>query len=110
MEIKASVRYARIGDLKARQAADAVRGFQALTALNLLLSSRRKAGRIIAKVLKNALARAEAEKVIDPENLYIGVIQVDKGPLLKRFRPGARGASFPYKRRQSHITVELKEK
>lgn len=110
MEIKASLKYARTSDLKARQVADLVRGRDVNEAMGILNHSARKASRLIAGVLRSALANAEQAKVVDVDNLYIKKICVDQAAGLKRFRPGARGSPFHYKRKQSHIELLLDER
>ncbi len=110
MEIKASAKYVRTGVLKAREAADLVRGRGAHEALAILSASRRKAAAMIEKLLKSAMANAGQKKVIDVDNLYIKSICVNQGPYLKRFRPRARGVSAPLKKKQSHIELVLGER
>ena len=110
MEVKSKLRYARTGDLKARQVANLIRGRNVNEAMGLLIQNRRKAGQLLVKVLKSALANAEQTKVMDVDNLYVKTISVDRAAGLKRFRPGARGSSYVYKRRQSHITLVLDER
>ena len=110
MEVKAKLRYARSGDLKTRQVANLIRGRNVNEAMGLLIQSRRKAGQLLAKMLKSALANAEQTQVMDVDNLYIKTISVDQAAGLKRFRPGARGSSYSYKRKQSHITLVLDER
>ena len=59
----------------------------------------------VAKLLKNAVAASQNE----PANLIIDQIKVDGGPMLKRYRPRARGMAFPIHKKTSHITLILKE-
>ena len=110
MEVKARLRYARTGVLKAREVARLVSGKDLNTALNLLTFSNRKAGALIEKLLKSAVAIAEQRKIMDVDNLYVKSICVNQGPYLKRYRPRARGTSAPYKRKQSHIELILSER
>lgn len=110
METKAILKYARTGDLKAREVADRIRGLNVNEAMNLLNHNRRKAAQVLSGVLKSAIANAEQTKIMDVDNLYIKIICVDKTSGLKRFRAGARGSSFPYTRKQSHITMVLDER
>lgn len=110
MEIKAGLRYARTSDLKARQVADLIRGRDVNEAMSILDHNPKKASRLIAGVLKSALANAEQAKVVDVDTLYIKEICVDQAAGLKRFRPGARGSPFHYKRKQSHIKLLLDER
>ena len=110
MEVKATLRYARTGVLKAREVARLVSGKDLNTALTLLTFSNRKAGALIEKLLKSAVAIAEQRKIMDVDNLYVKSICVNQGPYLKRYRPRARGTSAPYKRKQSHIELILSER
>ena len=110
MEIKVSARYVRISALKARETADLVRGRDVNEAFSILAMSRRKAGPLIEKLLKSAVAAAEQKQTIDTDSLYIKSICVNQGPHLKRFRPRARGSSSPLKKKQSHIELELEER
>lgn len=110
MEIKAKLKYARTGVLKAREMARLINGKNINVALNILSFSQRKVGPLIEKLLKSAVAQAEQKKVIDVDNLYVKSICVNQGPHLKRYRPRAKGSSAPYKRKQSHIDLVLSER
>ena len=110
MEIKASAKYLRIGTQKARLVADLIRGCDVNEALNRLAHTQKKAGGLIVKLLKSAVANAEQKKVIDVDNLYVKKIVVGQGPHLKRFRPAAKGSPSPRKNKQSHIDLVLDER
>ena len=110
MEVKAKLKYARTGILKAREVARLISGKDINTALNILSLNKRKSGFMIEKLLKSAVAQAEQKKVIDVDNLYIKTIAVNQGPHLRRYRPRARGSSAPYNKKQSHIEVVLSER
>lgn len=110
MEIKAQLKYARTGALKAREVARLIAGKDVNTALNILSFSKRKAGSLIEKLLKSAVALAEQKQVIDIDNLYVKTVFVNQGPSLKRYRPRARGSSAPYSKKQSHINLVLDER
>lgn len=110
MEIKAKLRYARTGVLKARETARLISGKDVNTALNILSFNKRKSGFLIEKLLKSAVSVAEQKKVIDVDNLYVKSICVNQGPHLRRYRPRARGSSAPYNRKQSHIELVLDER
>ncbi len=110
MEVKASLKYARLGVLKTCEVADLVRGRNVNDAFNVLTYTNRKASDVIKKLLESAVANAEQKKVIDTNTLYIKSICVNRGPFLKRHRPRARGSSAPYKRKQSHIHLVLSER
>lgn len=110
MEIKARAKYLRTGVQRARMVADLIRGCSVNEALNRLSYSERKAGVLIEKLLKSAVANAEQKKMIDVDNLYVKTIVVNQGPHLKRFRPAARGSAAPRRKKQSHIELVLDER
>lgn len=87
METKAVAKYIRISPQKARLVADVVRGKDVDTALTTLRFMPKKAAKIIRKVLESAVANAEQTETIDVDTLYIKEIQINGGPMLKRFRP-----------------------
>ena len=63
----------------------------------------------IAKVLKSAVANAEHNHALDPEELVIAEAFADEGPTLKRFRPRARGRATRIDKRTSHITIVVSD-
>lgn len=110
MEVKAKLRYARTGALKARETARLIAGRDVNSALNILSFGGRKASFLIERLLRSAVALAEQKKVMDVDNLYVKSIVVNQGPHLRRYRPRAKGSSAPYKRKQSHIELVLSER
>ena len=110
MEIRAKAKYIRIGTQKARLVADLIRGQGVNEALSRLGFCQKKAGGLMEKLLKSALANAEQKKVIDIDNLYVKTVCVNQAPFLKRFRPRARGSASPIRKKQSHIELVLDER
>ena len=110
MEVKASLRYARVGCQKARLVADLVRGKDVNEAVKTLTFLNKKTATMIKKLIESAVANAEDKKTIDIDNLYVKTIFVDMGPSMKRFRPRAQGRAFEVKKKMSHINVVLEEK
>jgi len=110
MEVKATLKYGKIGQLKACEVANLIRGRNVNEAFDILTYSSKKASRLIKGLLESAIANAEQKKVIDTNNLYVKSICVQQGPHLKRYRPSARSTSFPYKKKQSHIDLVLDER
>jgi large subunit ribosomal protein L22 len=51
------------------------------------------------------LQNKNAEAHIDVDELVIKKINVDNGPVLKRFRPRAQGRAYRILKRMCHITV-----
>ena len=109
MELKASLKYARVGAQRARLTADMVRGRDVNTAVSVLAFSNKKSAGLLKKLIESAASQAGA-KSVDADNLYVQSVYVNQAPHLKRFRPAARGQSSPRKKKQSHIHVVLKER
>ncbi|WII73257.1 50S ribosomal protein L22 [Bdellovibrio sp. 22V] len=110
MEVKASLKYARVGAQKARLVADLVRGKDVNDAVKTLTFLNKKTAGMIKKLIESAVANAEYKKVMDVDSLYVKAIWVDQGPVLKRFRPRAQGRAFGVRKKTSHINVVLEEK
>jgi len=106
----AKVSYARISVQKACFVLDAIRGKDVKTALGILAYSPRYASSVIEKLLKSAIANAENNNGMNPENLYIEECFGNKAPTMKRIRPRARGMAYRIEKRTSHITIILNEK
>ncbi|MCB0356078.1 MAG: 50S ribosomal protein L22 [Bdellovibrionales bacterium] len=110
MEVKAKLRYARVGTYKTRLVANLVRGMDVNEAIRALTFMKQKPAEMIKKLIESAVANAEDKKVIDVDNLYIKTITVDQGPAFKRFQPRAQGRAFMIKKKQSHINLVLDER
>lgn len=109
MESRAIARYIKMSPRKVRLLADLIRGKRVESAEVQLRFSAKGAKTPLLKLLKSALANAEAKKMAK-EKLYIKSITVDGGPVLKRWRPRAFGRAAPIRKRTSHITIILGEK
>jgi len=110
IEARAVAKYVRISPRKARGVINAIRGKDVNEAFAILELSPKKAARIIYKVLKSAVANAENNLNLDPENLYVSECYVDDGPRLKRLWPRGRGRADIIQRRLSHITVVVRDR
>ncbi len=110
MEVKASLKNAKVGDQKARIVADMVRGKMVNDAIRILTFDNKKPSMMIKKLVESAVANADQKQVIDIDNLYIKEIMVDKGPFLKRYQPRAQGRAFVIKKKSSHISLVLDER
>lgn len=107
--MKALLKNYRQSPRKVRLVADVIRGKKVTEALNLLKFVDKRAAGPFAKVVASALANAvQAGK--DPARLFVKKVAVDKGTVLKRFMPRARGSASRINKRNSHISVELGEK
>jgi large subunit ribosomal protein L22 len=67
----------------------------------------RAAAREIEKVLSSAVANAEANHNLDGDELIVSAAYVDEGPVMKRWRPRARGRAARIRKPTCHITVKL---
>jgi len=102
----ATLKFIRLSPIKARLIAREVQGMNAEEALAALEFTPNKAAKIIYKVIASAVANSE----MDAENLVVTSCRVDKGPVLKRFKPRARGSASGIRKPTSHVFVEVSEK
>ncbi|GAA0503532.1 50S ribosomal protein L22 [Virgibacillus sp. MSP4-1] len=110
MQAKAVAKTVRIAPRKARLVVDLIRGKEVGEAFAILNHTNRAASPIVEKVLKSAVANAEHNYELDPDNLVISEAFVNEGVTLKRFRPRAQGRATQINKRTSHITVTVSEK
>jgi large subunit ribosomal protein L22 len=110
MEVKAVTRYTRISAFKARNVTRHIQGLPALGALEMLEFYPQKAARVIYKTLKSAIANAENNNALNPQNLVVKEATVGEGPTIKRFMPRARGSASPINKRTSHVRIILTER
>jgi large subunit ribosomal protein L22 len=89
---------------------DAIRGKDVTTAKAILEYNPRYASSLIKKLLESAIANAENNNGMNPDNLYIAACYANKGPTMKRIRPRAQGRAYRIEKRMSHITIVLNEK
>lgn len=109
MEVKAVLRHVRTSSQKVRTIVDAVKGQPVESGLNTLKFMPQKAAKIVAKLIRSAVANADENLGIDVDSLVIKNVIADQGPTLKRFRARARGRGTQILKRTSHITVILEE-
>ena len=110
VEVRAVQRHIRMSPQKVRLVLDAVRGKPAQEALAILQFLPNRAARPVAKALKSAVANAENNFNMDPDDLVVTRCAADEGRTLKRWRPRARGRVNQILKRSSHITVVVAEK
>jgi len=60
-----------------------------------------------AKFIANAISSAVANGGFEPEEVVVTSCRVDAGPVLKRFRPRARGTASKIRKPTSHVMVEV---
>ena len=109
MEARAVAKYIRMSPRKARLVVDQIRGRSAQEAMAILQLTPNKPAEPIYKVLHSAVANAENNFEMNKDNLYVAQVFIDQGPVLKRFRPRARGMASKIRKPTSHITIVLRE-
>ena len=106
----ATLSYARVSVQKACFVLDAIRGKDIQTALGIVTYNPRYASSLIKKLLEAAVANAENNNGMNPENLYVEECYANQGPIMKRIHPRAQGRAYRIEKRMSHITVVLNER
>jgi large subunit ribosomal protein L22 len=108
--IRAEAKWVRMSARKARVVLEHVRGRSVPEARTILAFTQRAAAVEIEKVLRSAVANAEANHgVLDADTLVVVRAYADEGPTMKRGRPRARGRFNRIFKRTCHITIELSE-
>jgi len=111
MQIAKSITKAvRIPPRKARLAADLIRGLDVSEATLQLGVSQLKAGRLLEKTLRSAVANAETQLGLKREHLFVREVRVDAGPVMKRAKSKNKGGRVPVMKRTSHFTVIVSAK
>ena len=109
MEVQALTRYARMSPKKMREVARTIQGRPATEAVEFLSLVPRKSARLIAKTLKSAIANAENNRNLSADSLTVRSAVIENGPVLKRFKAGARGTAMPRRKKMSHIRIILSD-
>ena len=97
---------------KMRLVADIIRGVDANKALDVLQFTRKDAAKVMAKVLRSAIANFEEKSGLRAEesDLYIKEEFVDESKPLKRVQPAPQGRAHRIKKRSNHVTLILDTK
>jgi large subunit ribosomal protein L22 len=106
-EVRAEAKWVRISPRKARLVTDHIRGRSVPEARTVLAFTQRAAAREIEKVLRSAVANAEANHGLFGDDLRVSAAYVDEGPTIKRWRARARGRVARIHKRTCHITIKL---
>ena len=108
-EVRAQAKWVRTSARKARLVAEHIRGRPVAEARAVLAFTPRAAAREMEKVLRSAVANAEANHGMRSDDLVVHAAYVDEGPTLKRWRARARGRVARIRKRTCHITVILEQ-
>ena len=107
MEIQALTRNAHMSPKKVREVARLIQGRSVNEAIDFLTLIPRKSARLLAKTLKSAVANAENNNSLAASTLTVHRALVEPGPVLKRFKAGAKGSAKPRVKRMSHLRIVL---
>lgn len=91
---------------KVRLIANLVRGKKVAEARAALTYAPQKSSDAILKLLDSAVANAR-QKGSSPDELFVKTITVNKGMVMRRFMPKARGRAARYAKTMSIIAIEL---
>ncbi len=107
--ITAKLHYLKIAPRKARLVANLIKKMPVQEAEAQLSLLPKRSSYHILKLLRTGIADAKQNFNIQESKLFIKEIQVDQGPMLKRFMPRAQGRATPIQKKMSHITLILGE-
>ena len=110
MKVRAQAKWVRTSARKARLVLDHIRGRSVPEARTILAFTPRAAATDIEKVLRSAVANAEANHGLNGDDLVVEAAYADEGPTLKRWKPRARGRVNRIRKRTCHVTLVLSEK
>jgi large subunit ribosomal protein L22 len=109
MRVRAQAKWVRTSARKARLVLDNIRGRSVPEARTILAFTTRAVATDIEKVLRSAVANAEANHGLDGDELVVESAYADEGPTLKRWKPRARGRVNRIRKRTCHVTLVLAE-
>jgi large subunit ribosomal protein L22 len=104
--MKATLHNFKQSPRKVRLVADMIRGKRVGVASDMLAFMPKKSSPEIEKLLASAIANAR-QAGMNPDDLVVKTITVDKGAVLRRFKPMARGRAAGVRRTMSIVKIEL---
>ena len=104
---RAFLRGFRESPRRVRMVAEMIRGKKAADALAILRFQQRKAAKMLTKVLNSAIANATENDEADADLLVVTKVEIDGGPVQKRWLPRSMGRANRLNRRTSHVTVTV---
>jgi large subunit ribosomal protein L22 len=109
MEVRAIAKFVRVQPRKVRIIADQVRGKSAVQTSALLRFHPSKGAKALRKVVVSAMANAQENHGIGPDQLTVAQIMVDEGPRMKRIQARSMGRANRITKKTSHITVIVQD-
>ncbi len=108
MEAVAKLNNERIAPRKMRMVADLIRGEKVDRALNILKFHKKHAAPKLEKLLLSAIANWQVKNEdvdLEEAELFVKIITVDGGRVLKRLRPAPQGRAHRIRKRTNHVTI-----
>lgn len=105
--MEASLKNYRQSPRKVRVAANAIKGKRVPEALTILQFMVKRASDPLAKLVASAAANASHNFGVPIDMLVIKSLTVNKGVVLKRIMPRARGSASRINKRSSHVKLVL---
>jgi large subunit ribosomal protein L22 len=110
LDVRATHRYLQMSPRKVRPVLDLIRGQDAVAAMQVLKFTNKVAADALEKLLKSAIANAEKNYGLSKDNLYVHQAYANEGPIRRWRRYGARVRFKPIRKRQSHVTLVLRDR
>jgi large subunit ribosomal protein L22 len=107
--MKAFLKNYRQSPRKVRLVAGLIRGKRVADVLSILKNLPKRATGPVLKLLNSAISNAK-QMGVNEENLIVKEITVNKGIVMKRMMPRARGSASRINKRTSHVEIILMEK
>lgn len=109
--MKAFLKNYRQSPRKVRLVAELIKGKRVADAIFILNTYPKRATGPVSKLLFSAVSNAKQQSpTLKEEDLFIENVTVNKGIVLKRSMPRARGSASRINKRTSHVLLTLKEK
>jgi len=90
-----------------------ISGKEVNKALDILKFSSQEASRRLEKLLLSAIANWQAKNEgvrLEESNLYVKLIHVDSGRVMKRLQTAPQGRAYRLRKRSNHVTLVLDSK
>ncbi len=107
--MKAFLKNYRQSPRKVALVAGLIKGKRVAEAVVVLDNLPKRASLPIKKLLVSAISNAK-QAGVNEENLFVSNVTVDKGIVMKRIMPRARGSASRINKRTSHVLLTLVEK
>ena len=108
MEAVAKLKNVPTSPRKMRIVADMIRGERVNKALSILKFEPKVGAEKLEKLLLSAISNWQLQNEdakIEEADLYIKMISVDGGRMLKRLRPAPQGRAHRIRKRSNHVTI-----